>query len=89
LVGREQFLANMFTYFKNAVHNSPPAKEYLQSRNLDFKKIEVGYNAGLFHHGARKDENLNMLMRLFTTDMVVENTLAMVMVPTQIIAIII
>ena len=89
MVGREQFLANMFTYFKNAVHNSQPAKEYLQSRNLDFKKIEVGYNAGLFHHGARKDENLNMLMRLFTTDMVVENTLAMVMVPTQIIAIII
>ncbi len=58
LVGREQFLANMFTYFRNAVHNSPPAKDYLQNRNLDFKKIEVGYNAGQFHHGARKEESL-------------------------------
>lgn len=53
-ITRETFLANMFTYFRNAVHNSPPAKEYLQSRNLDFKQIEVGYNAGQFYHGARK-----------------------------------
>ena len=58
MIGRETFLANMFTYFRNAVHNSPPAKEYLQSRNLDFKQIEVGYNAGQFHHGARKTEEL-------------------------------
>lgn len=52
------FLERMFTYFKNAVHNSPPAKEYLQKRCLDFKKTEVGYNAGQFHHGTRKDETL-------------------------------
>lgn len=58
MIGRETFLANMFTYFRNAVHNSPPAKEYLQSRTLDFKQIEVGYNAGQFHHGARKTEEL-------------------------------
>ena len=55
---REQFLGNMFQYFKNANHNSKPAKDYLESRNLDFKKIEVGYNGGQFHHGTRKDENL-------------------------------
>jgi DNA primase len=58
MIGRETFLANMFTYFRNAVHNSPPAKEYLQSRTLDFKQIEVGYNAGQFHHGARKTEEI-------------------------------
>jgi len=57
-LSREQFLANMFQYFKNAVHNSKPAKTYLESRSLDFKKIEIGYNAGQFHHGARKDENV-------------------------------
>jgi DNA primase len=57
-LSREQFLTNMFQYFKNAVHSSKPAKDYLQSRNLDFKKIEVGYNAGQFHHGTRKDETL-------------------------------
>jgi DNA primase len=55
---RTMFLDRMFTYFKNAIHNSPPAKEYLQKRCLDFKQIEVGYNAGQFHHGARKDEAL-------------------------------
>lgn len=55
---KSQFLANMFQYFKNAVHNSKPAKTYLESRNLDFKKIEVGYNAGQFHHGTRRDETL-------------------------------
>jgi DNA primase len=52
------FLERMFTYFKNAVHNSTPAKDYLQSRYIDFKNTEVGYNAGQFHHGARKDEIL-------------------------------
>lgn len=57
-VSKEQFLQNMFTYFKNAVHNSKPARQYLQSRSIDFKKTEVGYNAGQFHHGVRKDEVL-------------------------------
>jgi DNA primase len=57
-LSREQFLTNMFQYFKNAISNSKPAQEYLQSRNLDNKKIEVGYNGGQFHHGARKDENV-------------------------------
>lgn len=57
-LNRSAFLQNMFTYFKNAVHNSKPARDYLQSRCIDFKKTEVGYNAGQFHHGARKDENL-------------------------------
>lgn len=55
---REQFLGNMFQYFKNAISNSKPAQEYLQSRNLDNKKIEVGYNGGQFHHGTRKEETL-------------------------------
>lgn len=55
---RAMFLERMFTYFKNAVSNSKPAQEYLQKRCLDFKQIEVGYNAGQFHHGARKDEAL-------------------------------
>ncbi len=57
-LSREQFLGNMYQYFKNAISNSKPAKEYLQSRSLDHKKIEVGYNGGQFHHGARKDETL-------------------------------
>ena len=51
-------LTKMFTYFKNGVHNSKPAKEYLQKRGLDFSKTEVGYNSGQFHHGTRKDEAL-------------------------------
>lgn len=57
-LSREQFLGNMYQYFKNAISNSKPAKEYLQSRSLDNKKIEVGYNGGQFHHGTRKDETL-------------------------------
>ena len=55
-ISREQFLQKMFTYFKNAVHNSPQAKQYIQSRALDFTKLEIGYNAAQFHHGTRKDE---------------------------------
>lgn len=55
---RTLFLDKMFTYFKNAIHNSKPAQEYLQQRCIDHTKTEVGYNSGQFHHGARKDENL-------------------------------
>ncbi|QMU65839.1 MAG: toprim domain-containing protein [Flavobacteriaceae bacterium] len=55
---REAVITKMFTYFKNAIHNSKPAQEYLQQRGLDFTKTEVGYNSGQFHHGTRKDEAL-------------------------------
>ena len=55
---KAMFLERMFTYFKNAVHNSKPAREYIESRNLDYKQLEIGYNAGHFHHGTRKDEGL-------------------------------
>lgn len=57
-ISKEQFLQNMFTYFKNAVHNSKPAQEYIQQRGLDSSKTEIGYNTGQFHHGTRKDETL-------------------------------
>jgi len=57
-VSKEQFLQSMFTYFKNAVHNSKPAQEYIRSRNLDPIKLEIGYNTAQFHHGARRDEAL-------------------------------
>jgi len=51
-------LTKMFTYFKNGIHNSKPAQEYLRKRGLDFTKTRVGYNSGQFHHGKRKDEGL-------------------------------
>jgi len=51
-------LTKMFTYFKNGVHNSKPAKEYIEERNLSYTKTELGYNSGQFHHGTRKDEAL-------------------------------
>jgi DNA primase len=55
---RTAVLTRMFTYFKNAVHSSKPAQEYLRSRALDAGKLEIGYNTGQFHHGTRRDELL-------------------------------
>jgi len=52
------FLEKMFTYFRTGLYNSPPALEYLNSRALDCKNMEIGYNSGQFHHGERKSENL-------------------------------
>jgi DNA primase len=59
------FLTNLFTYFRNAVHNSKPAQEYIKQRGLDWNngplsgvEVEIGYNSGQFHHGTRKDETL-------------------------------
>ena len=51
-------LTKMFSYFKNAVHNSKPARDYIEGRGLDFTKLEIGYNTGQFHHGTRRDEAL-------------------------------
>jgi len=51
-------LLKMFTYFKNAIPNSPQAKDYIKSRHLDHEKMEIGYNSGQFHHGTRRDEYL-------------------------------
>lgn len=55
---REETLRHMFTYFKNAVHNSKPAQEYIESRGLDATRLEIGYNTSQFHHGRRKDDQL-------------------------------
>lgn len=52
------FLEKIFLSFRKGLLSSPPAKEYCISRNLDFDKLEVGFNSGQFHHGARKDEKL-------------------------------
>lgn len=49
IIERTQFLGNMFTYFRNAISNSQPAKEHVKNRSLDIAKIEVGYNSGQFH----------------------------------------
>jgi DNA primase len=57
-LNKSEVLQKLFIYFKNGVSSSPTAKVYLESRNLDYKKIEVGYNTGQFHHGTRKDEQL-------------------------------
>ena len=51
-------LTKMFMYFKNAVHNSKPARDYIGSRGLDYTRLEIGYNTGQFHHGNRKEEAL-------------------------------
>jgi|SRR5579859_4272358 len=55
---RTAVLTRMFTYFKNAVHSSKPAQDYLRGRALDSSKLDVGYNTGQFHHGTRRDELL-------------------------------
>jgi DNA primase/energy-coupling factor transporter ATP-binding protein EcfA2 len=55
---RTAVLTKMFMYFKNAVHNSKPARDYISSRGLDYTKLEIGYNTGQFHHGNRKEEAL-------------------------------
>ena len=52
------FLQKMFLSFRKGLLCSDPAKDYCKSRNLDFDKLEIGFNSGQFHHGERKDENL-------------------------------
>lgn len=58
---RTAILTRVFNYFRNAVYNSRPAQEYLQSRGLSplgetGKGLEIGYNSGQFHHRGNLSE---------------------------------
>ncbi|MDQ0593706.1 DNA primase [Chryseobacterium ginsenosidimutans] len=53
-----EFLGKMLAYFKNALHSSKPARDYLEKRGLNNTVLEIGYNSGQFHHGERKTEEL-------------------------------
>ena len=57
-LSRETFLNRMFGYFRNAVYNSAPARDYIAGRQLDWKTQDIGYNSGQFHHSSRRDETL-------------------------------
>lgn len=58
LLKTHNFLQKMFLSFRKGIFNSVPAKEYCQSRSLDYEILEIGFNSGQFHHGTRKDEKL-------------------------------
>lgn len=53
---RIEVLQKIFAYFCNALPYSKAAQTYLEQRRLDYKKIAIGYNAGQFHLGAKKEE---------------------------------
>jgi len=53
-INREAFLQNMFTYFKNAVHSSKPAQDYLkQQRNLT-AKAQSNFIVPSLHNRSKK-----------------------------------
>jgi DNA primase len=52
------FLEKIFTSFRKGITNSVPAKDYCKRRNLEYSKLEIGFNSGQFHHGERKSEEL-------------------------------
>ncbi|WP_310556267.1 CHC2 zinc finger domain-containing protein [Flavobacterium sp.] len=52
------FLEIMLKSFRKGLVNSTPAREYCKKRNLEYSKIEIGFNSGQFHHGERKSEEL-------------------------------
>jgi len=58
LQSKPELMKYIFTVFKNAIPNSTPAKDYLAKRGLNYQFLEIGFNAGQFHHGKRKDETL-------------------------------
>jgi DNA primase len=44
------FLEAIFKSFRKGLVNSTPAREYCKKRNLEYSKIEIGFNSGQFHH---------------------------------------
>ncbi|NOU62320.1 CHC2 zinc finger domain-containing protein [Marinifilum caeruleilacunae] len=56
--GNVKILSKIYTSFKNGLNNGKASKpkQYLESRRLDFTKLEVGYNSGQFHHRGRLND---------------------------------
>jgi DNA primase len=50
VMAREAVLTKLFKYFTKALPLSKKAVDYLQSRSLDYKQHETGYNSGDWHH---------------------------------------
>lgn len=57
-VSHTGILTKIFTYFKNGLKSgiAQRPKEYLQSRNLNYELLELGYNSGQFHHRGKLSE---------------------------------
>jgi DNA primase len=55
---RTAILTKIFESFRNGLQSpiSKRPKEYLQQRNLDYTKLEMGYNSGQFHHKGKLSE---------------------------------
>lgn len=53
-LAKSALLTKAFGFTRNAIGNSEKAKAYLQSRNLDYAKSEIGYNTGQFHNRGNK-----------------------------------
>jgi len=53
-----EILTRIFESFRNGLQSpiSKRPKEYLQQRNLDYTKLEMGYNSGQFHHKGKLSE---------------------------------
>lgn len=53
-----EILTRIFESFRNGLQSpiSKRPKEYLQQRNLDYTKLEIGYNSGQFHHHGKLGE---------------------------------
>lgn len=59
-------LAQVFESFRHGLHRYASKKShgYLESRNLDYKKLEMGYNSGQYHHnGKLRDAEIQAWVR--------------------------
>jgi DNA primase catalytic core len=50
VMAKEAVLAKLFKYFVKALPLTKKAVDYLQSRAIDYKQHETGYNTGDWHH---------------------------------------
>ena len=67
-VNKTGILKQVFNYFENALLNSKPAKDYCTKRNLNIKKLQIGYNTGTYHHNNKTQipqlETLGLLKKI-------------------------
>ncbi len=58
---RIEALTKAFHYFARSIHGSEQARHYLTQRNLDYKKITVGYDSRNFHKSKETSAELKEL----------------------------
>lgn len=63
MMAKEAVLTNFFAYYKTGLARSKKAVEYLESRSIDYRQIEIAFNSGGLHTESKNHHLLGSMVK--------------------------